>query len=148
MFKFTYLIRNSYLKKFENFKNTALPVFLVVSLLFLSVSGFSKSDIPVITKDSRAAVVKGCHDQVNHSTLKKFVLNIFKLAADENNCCDKVCFCCSKNIRKAQKFISASHEIHNIHLDISLTANTFYLYCSRDFDGVLNNKSPPFILSI
>jgi len=94
------------LKYIRNSKSRSIPLLLVVTLLLLAISGFNKSYVPVITKDSSSSVVEGCHEQINFSALKRLVQNVFE-NSEEKDCCENICFCCSTNLRSNIKFVLA-----------------------------------------
>ncbi|NIP38351.1 MAG: hypothetical protein GWO07_05610 [Candidatus Dadabacteria bacterium] len=132
-----------------NFRNRLYKCFsitLISTLLLLTVSGFSKSYIPVVTKYSQAALVEGCHEQVNHSVLKKLVQNVFVPAEDED-CCETICFCSSKNIRRSLKFTLVKSGFACQGIEAVFSSNTDKLILINNTLGVFGNKSPPSVLS-
>lgn len=119
---------------------------LIIFLLLLTVSGFSKSYIPVITQDNTTAIVEGCHEQVNHSILKELILNTFQ-SADDEECCEKICFCCSKNIRGILKFVLFKSTFINPDLKAAFFRTSENLILIKNTLGAFGNKSPPTVLS-
>jgi len=134
------------LKYLRNSKSKSIPLILVVTLLLLTISGFSKSYIPVITKDSGTAIVEGCHEQVDHSALKKLVQNVFE-NSEEKDCCENICFCCSTNLRGNLKFVLAESSFIYSNQKTRLLKNPEKLNLNQYIFDSLNNKSPPFLIS-
>ena len=134
------------LKYLRNSKSKSFPLLLILTLLLLTISGFSKSYIPVITKDSGTAIVEGCHEQVDHSALKKLVQNVFE-NSEEKDCCENICFCCSTNLRGNLKFVLVKSGLINLDIKTKLLKNPEKLKLSRNLFSSFNNKSPPSLIS-
>ena len=123
-----------------------LSLTLIIFLLLLTVSGFSKSYIPVITQDNTTAIVEGCHEQVNHSILKELILNTFQ-SSDDEECCEKICFCCSTNTRGNLKLVQVNSGISNIDQNSGLL-KLFKQSEQTEYEiYLLKNKSPPTAIS-
>ncbi len=118
----------------------------MLTLLLLTISGFNKSYVPVITKDSGSSVVEGCHEQINFSALKKLVQNVFE-NSEEKDCCENICFCCSTNLRGNLKFVLVKSGLINLDIKTKLLKNPEKLNLNQYIFDSLNNKSPPFLIS-
>ena len=134
------------LKYLINSKSKIFPLILAVTLLLFTISGFSKSYIPVITKDSGTAIVEGCHEQVDHSALKKLVQNVFE-NSEEKDCCENICFCCSTNLRSNLKFVLAESSFIYSNQKTRLFKISGQLNLNQYRFDSYNNKSPPYLLS-
>ena len=134
------------LKYLRNSKSKSFTLILVLTLLLLNISGFSKSYIPVITKDSGTAIVEGCHEQVDHSTLKNLVQNVFE-NSEEKDCCEKVCFCCSTNLRSNLKFVLTESNFRYLNRQAKLLKESDKVNIKQHIFNSFNNKSPPYLHS-
>jgi len=134
------------LKYLRNSKSKSFTLILVLTLLLLNISGFSKSYIPVITKDSGTAIVEGCHEQVDHSTLKNLVQNVFE-NSEEKDCCEKVCFCCSTNLRSNLKFVLTESNFRYLNRQAKLLKESDKVNVKQHIFNSFNNKSPPYLHS-
>ncbi len=134
------------LKYLRNSKSKSFTLILVLTLLLLNISGFSKSYIPVITKDSGTAIVEGCHEQVDHSTLKNLVQNVFE-NSEEKDCCEKVCFCCSTNLRSNLKFVLIESNFRYLNRQAKLLKESDKVNVKQHIFNSFNNKSPPYLHS-
>jgi len=134
------------LKYLRNSKSKSFTLILVLTLLLLNISGFSKSYIPVITKDSGTAIVEGCHEQVDHSTLKNLVQNVFE-NSEEKDCCEKVCFCCSTNLRSNLKFVLTESNFRYLNRQAKLLKESDKVTVKQHIFNSFNNKSPPYLHS-
>ena len=129
-----------------NSKSKSFTLIPVLTLLLLNISGFSKSYIPVITKDSGTAIVEGCHEQVDHSTLKNLVQNVFE-NSEEKDCCEKVCFCCSTNLRSNLKFVLIESNFRYLNRQAKLLKESDKVNVKQHIFNSFNNKSPPYLHS-
>ena len=134
------------LKYLRNSKSKSFTLILVLTLLLLNISGFSKSYIPVITKDSGTAIVEGCHEQVDHSTLKNLIQNVFE-NSEEKDCCEKVCFCCSTNLRSNLKFVLTESNFRYLNRQAKLLKESDKVNVKQHIFNSFNNKSPPYLHS-
>ena len=134
------------LKYLRNSKSKSFPLILAVTLLLFTISGFSKSYVPVITKDASSSVVEGCHEQINFSALKKLVQNVFE-NSEEKDCCEKVCFCCSTNLRSNLKFVLIESNFRYLNRQAKLLKESDKVNVKQHIFNSFNNKSPPYLHS-
>ena len=134
------------LKYLRNSKSKSFPLLLILTLLLLTVSGFNKSYVPVITKDSSSSVVEGCHEQINFSALKRLVQNVFE-NSEEKDCCENICFCCCTNLRSNLKFVLAESSFIYSNQNTRSLKKSGKLNLNQYIIDSLNNKSPPFLIS-
>lgn len=134
------------LKYLRNSKSKSFPLIPVLTLLLLTISGFNKSYVPVITKDSSSSIVEGCHEQINFSALKKLVQNVFE-QSEEKDCCEKVCFCCSTNLRGNLKFVLTESSFRNLNQQAKLLKESDKVKVKQNIYNSFNNKSPPSLIS-
>jgi len=102
--------------------------------------------VPVITKDASSSVVKGCHEQINFSALKKLDQNVFE-NSEEKDCCENICFCCSTNLRSNLKFVLAESSFIYLNQKTRLFKISGQLNLNQYIFDSLNNKSPPCLIS-
>jgi len=134
------------LKYLRNSRSKSFPLLLILTLLLLTISGFNKSYVPVITKDASSSVVEGCHEQINFSALKKLVQNVFE-NSEEKDCCENICICCSTNLRGNLKFILAESSFIYSNQKTRLLKKSGKLNLNQYKIDSYNNKSPPYLLS-
>jgi len=134
------------LKYLRNSRSKSFPLLLILTLLLLTISGFNKSYVPVITKDASPSVVEGCHEQINFSALKKLVQNVFE-NSEEKDCCENICFCCSTNLRSNLKFVLAESSFIYSNQKTRLFKISGQLNLNQYRFDSYNNKSPPYLLS-
>jgi hypothetical protein len=135
------------LKYLRIIKARCFPLLLSVALAFLTISGFNKSYIPIITKDSGTALAQGCHEQADHSAHKKLVLDDFEKSEDEDCCGTICCCCCSTNLRSNLKFVLVKSCFINPDLKAAFFRNSENLIFIKNTFGAFGNKSPPTYLS-
>lgn len=134
------------IKYLRNSKSKCFPLFLVITLFLLSISTFNKSYVPVITKDSQTSIVEGCSEHLNINTLKKLVQNVIEKSEDKDYC-EKVCFCCSTNLRGNLKFVLTESSFRNLNQQAKLLKESDKVKVKQNIYNSFNNKSPPSLIS-